>query len=317
MTGEQEKESVETLNSPKPESDNRTASTKKDASSDVVVLYDYENLRRTLEKENASLNFNDLITQARHYGNVARSVAFVPLHTPADNQSQLRTSGFRIESCPPRKFKGPDTCDQAIEEFVRFCLNYTNIGTFVIVSGDGDFIDTVGEIENNGKKCVLFYYNYAHTSRLLLSRIGEAINLANFAGTPEPATRPNSAGKGGSNHNYFKMLEGLRDGTATFTGGDISWLFLKEIFSCLKDTGMASEDLGCRKSLSQLRTGVWQKIFGKFDQVLTEDDDCYRAFSALRDFSILRSKAKEQHTDPGTYYVLDPDHPLVAAILGS
>ena len=317
MTGEQEKESVETLNSPEPESDNRTASTKKDAPSDVVVLYDYENLRLTLEKENASLNFSDLITQARHYGNVARSVAFIPLHTPADSQGQLRFSGFRIESCPPRKFKGPDTCDQAIEEFVRFCLNYTNIGTFVIVSGDGDFIDTVDEIENNGKKCVLFHYNYSHISRLLLARVGEAINLANFAGTPEPATRPNSAGKGGSNHNYFKMLEGLRDGTATFNGGDISWLFLKEIFSCLKDTGMASEDLGCRKSLSQLRTGVWQKISEKFDQVLTEDDDCYRAFSALRDFSILRSKAKEQHKDPNTYYVLDPDHLLVATILGS
>ena len=316
MAGKQE-EPVETLDPPEPKSDNGTANPKRDASSDVVVLYDYENLRWALEKENAELEFTDLIKQARRYGIVVANVAFLPPHTPTDIQGRLRRSGFRIESCPPRKLKGLDTCDQAIEEFVKFCLHHTNIGTFVLVSGDGDFIDAAIEIENYGKKCVLFHYNYAHTSKLLLSKMAGAINLANFASTPQYVASPNSASKRGNDYSYFKMLEGLRDGTAAYEENNVCWLFMKAIISCLKDTGMASEDAYPRKSFSDLKKAVWRKISEKFGQVLTEDDDCYRAFTALRDFSILRSKAKEQYKDPYTYYILDPDHPLVAAILES
>lgn len=305
---------------------------KKNAADDVVVVFDYENLRYSLEDDGAVLDFHELIKSARKYGSVVRSTAFVPVHTFADMQTKLRISGFGIETCPPRKLNGGDTCDQAIEEFVRFCLNHTNIGTFALVSGDGDFIDIVDEIKNNGRKCVLFHYNYSDTSKVLLSRIDDAFNIASVVRPKEKVVqhaisaepiRKEAASKPVGEHivdrrdyesKYRKQMESLRDGTTAFDKTDSCWSFLKAIICCLKDVGLASEVPIHRKSFPELKTAVWQEIRRKFSRLgLTKDDDCHEALSALRKLGII--KQMEQGEAPHTYYVLDRNHPLVPDIL--
>jgi hypothetical protein len=303
---------------------------------DVVVMCDFENLRITLVKEGAELKYNDLIVRARDYGNVVRSIAYVPMQTPPEAQMQLRMAGFRIESCPPRKILGKDTCDQAIEDFARFCLEHTNIGTFVLVSGDGDFVDILGEIENRGRKCVIVHYNYESTSKNLIARTSNIVNIASkipakptqeVAPTPktESAPEPNQAvqpqitfDSNGSKPNadtntYIRVLNDLRDGKH-FGKNNVHLNFLRQIIHCLRLRDLAWESTEPKKSISEITQEIWSEIFILFDAKLFKMD-CDRAVNALCKFSILESRQQEK--EPTTYYVLNINHELVARMLSA
>lgn len=286
----------------------------------VIVLCDYENLSQTLEREKTKIDYNDLIERARKYGTIRVSTAFIPMHTPLEIQMQLRMARFRVESCPPRKPLGKDTCDQAIEEFVRLLLDHPNIRTFVLVSGDGDFVDILGEIENWGKKWVLFHYNYVSTSANLISKKGVIVNLAEIlpkipkveiTQRPEPMIRPEIYAANGLNPNvYAGILHDLQNGRRS-PHYDIHFRFLRAIISCLKNKGLASEYPMRRRSLTEIRTAIWQELSGHFNENLSEED-CRLALSALRDFSIIKSAPHGKHQ---TYYVFNPNHGLVTRVL--
>ena len=298
---------------------------------DVVLLLDYENLRYRLQDAGVTLDFIQLITKARSYGKVILSRAFIPMQTPQDVQFNLRMAGFRIESCPPRKPLGKDTCDQAIEEFVRFCLDHKNIDTFVLVSGDGDFVDILDEIKNNSKKCVVFHYDYGSTSKTLLSRSVNVLNLAEEIQTKPiqltspvqqpiqialPA-QPVPATNGTVTNPYNLMLLDLQ-GMGTITNkNDIRWRFLKAVVLCFRDKYIASEDTHPRRALEDLEREVWLITCRDFHEKLTKDKDCHQALTALRHFTILKSYARPESKETRTYYLFNPNHPLVKSMLNS
>ncbi len=287
---------------------------------DVVLFLDYENLKHRLQEANTTMKSSELITKARSYGRVVLSMAFVPPKTHPEIQMRLRIEGFRIMSCPPRKTMGKDTCDQSIEEFARFCLEQTNIKTFVIVSGDGDFIDILGEIENNGRKCVVFHYDYAKTSKTLISTAGDVVNLAEDTQakpvhpiqlpvqTVQPALHVNGANP------YNAMLSELRDTGTVINKNDIRWVFLKAVILCLRDKYIASENTLPRKSLTDLKLAVWLEVHKNFHEKLTQDEDCRQALGELRRFNILKSRPAEQGNPRIPCYVFNQNHDLVRRI---
>jgi len=302
----------------------------KDASDCVAVLLDYENLRYSLLEAGATLDFHDLIVSARSYGTVleTESRAFVPPHTTRYAETRLRNDKFRIriDSCPPRKPGGPDTCDQTIEESISFYLDYTNIGTFVIVSGDGDFGDILDKIENKGRKWVLFHCDDEGTSRELLSRKGEKVNISKLF---KPINKPAEPIAGKAQvytavsddpevevNIYSEILADLTERKPLrIEKSDISYKFLNAIVACLIKKNFATDDPRYRKSLSQLKMAVWQELREEFYLDLAERD-CRKALIALRDVSILIShpleKRHPQDNETRTYYVLNRNHPLLA-----
>ena len=309
----------------------KIASAQNNAANGVVVLCDHENLRYTLQDAGVVLDYSSLIAGARKYGNVLRSVAFVPMHTSPDIQTQLRIGGFKIETCPPRKTLGPDTCDSSIEDFVRFCLDNPKISTFVLVSGDGDFIDIVDEIKNNGRKCVLFYYNHADTSKALFARATDAFNLASLvnapkrghnsvssarippekspeATAPKVATEIHQAVKPVDENKYTKALLNLQNGTTILDQTDIHSSFLEAIVHCLKDRSYPKD----RNAFPELKQIVWNELPMRHRRALTRDGDCHDALQALLKMNIIVSA--QQDKEPHTYYFLDRKHPLVAVL---
>ncbi len=307
------------------------ANAQSNAANGVVVLCDYENLRYALEKKEAVLDSSSLIASARKYGNVLRSMAFIPMHTSPDIQTQLRIGGFRIETCPPRKTLGSDTCDSSIEDFVRFCFDNPRISTFVLVSGDGDFIDIVDEIKNNGRRCVLFHYNHEDTNKALLSRVTDTLNLASLVHTtkrgrksaddvripqkksreatvPEVAAETRPAVKPATENKYKIMLLNLQNGTTILDQTDIRSSFLEAIVHCLNETSYPKY----KKSFPLLEQAVWSEVDKKYRNALTKHDDCHMALVALLDIGVIESA--QQDEEPHTYYYLNHKHPLVAVL---
>jgi len=333
---------VETIPEP-AQKHNEIADSRSNGLDGVVVLCDYENLRLTLERENATLNYKDLIARARKYGTVRYGTAFIPTNTPPEMQMRLRMARFRIQQCPPRKPLGKDTCDGSIEDFVRLLLDHQNIRTFIIVSGDGDFVDIQGEIENWHKRCVVFHYNYESTSKNLIATTGDdVVNLAEIAtkipqvevtNPKTPATSPKIHATNGlkpkiptippavympnglKTNIYGIILDKLEDGKTIAENDNIHLRFLEAIIYCLRDTKLASEDRMHKKSITELKTAIWQEISSKFDGRMS-DENCRLALSALRDVSILKSIAPKRGKHL-TYYVFNPNHELVTKILAA
>lgn len=154
-------------------STNRTAQT--GTTSDVALLIDYENLQLSLKR-----NFNVttpkmslIIQEAQEHGRLVLARAYAPwtsqdLSIDAEN---LYRQGIELIYVPTRK----NSADVRLAvDAVETCGRQGNIGTYVIVTGDGDLIHPLNFLRQNGRRVVVIGVDAA-MSRLLSAAADEVL----------------------------------------------------------------------------------------------------------------------------------------------
>lgn len=154
-------------------SSNRTAQAA--GASDVALLIDYENLQLSLKR-----NFNVttpkmslIIQEAQEHGRLVLARAYAPwtsqdLSIDAEN---LYRQGIELIYVPTRK----NSADVRLAvDAVETCGRQSNIGTYVIVTGDGDLIHPLNFLRQNGRRVVVIGVDAA-MSRLLSAAADEVL----------------------------------------------------------------------------------------------------------------------------------------------
>jgi uncharacterized LabA/DUF88 family protein len=182
-------------------------------SEDVALFIDWENFKISLASGSRAPNVSALKEEVSNYGRVVVAKAYADWVTRAP---ELRgASQFTIDppalyaagiepvyvptrlpqggtsSDPTRTFRVKNSVDvKMTADCIECAHSYSNIGTFVLVSGDSDFIHVINALRAMGKRVVIIGVSWS-TSRRLADQVDGLILYdtdVDPVTPPEPAT---------------------------------------------------------------------------------------------------------------------------------
>ena len=135
---------------------------------DVGLLVDWENLKISLERLKITPNVTALYEASREYGRVVVARAYADwLESPLRNDPPaLYRAGIEPVYVPKRKYAGmgASATDRIVKNSVdvrmavdaaTLCHTNPNIATYILVSGDQDFLHVVNALRPYGRKLIL------------------------------------------------------------------------------------------------------------------------------------------------------------------
>lgn len=145
---------------------------------DAALLIDWENLKYSLASANRTVSISSLRDAAEKYGRlvVARAYADWQDRAHAGDAPNLYASGIEPIYVPCRQYYG-DTPDQPgrrknsvdvklTADCIELCHRYPSIETYVLVSGDQDFLHVVNTLRPYGKRTVAIGVSWSTSPRL-------------------------------------------------------------------------------------------------------------------------------------------------------
>lgn len=146
---------------------------------DVALFIDWENIKSSLQNRGQGRpNLSALRDTAESFGRLVVSRAYADWQEGwnADDPPALYAAGIDPVYVPTRKFVSPDSPDgtrrknsvdiKLTAECLEVCHRFTNINTFVLVSGDGDFVHLVNTLRPYGKHVVVIGASWSTNARL-------------------------------------------------------------------------------------------------------------------------------------------------------
>ena len=146
---------------------------------DVALFIDWENIKSSLQTRGRGRpNLSALRDTAESFGRLVVSRAYADWqegwHT--DDPPALYSAGIDPVYVPTRKFASADGSDMVrrknsvdiklTAECLEVCHQFPNIDTFVLVSGDGDFVHLVNTLRPYGKHVVAIGVSWSTNARL-------------------------------------------------------------------------------------------------------------------------------------------------------
>ena len=137
------------------------------ASGDVALLIDYENLQISLKRyfKLTTPKMSLIIQEAQEHGRLVLARAYAPWTSPdlSIDAENLYRQGIDLIYVPA----GKNSADVRIAvDAVETCARSSNISTYVIVTGDGDLIHPLNYLRQQGRKVVVIGVDAA-MSRML------------------------------------------------------------------------------------------------------------------------------------------------------
>ena len=134
----------------------------KDTNEDVVVFFDYENIVYSLRNSNReNPNFEILMDKCQEYGRVVLARAYANWSSHRTVIAPLQASGFDPIYVPTYFYesKGKKTRKNAVDihiaiEAIEVMFTQPHINTFVLLTGDKDFIPVANALRRHGKTVV-------------------------------------------------------------------------------------------------------------------------------------------------------------------
>ncbi len=134
----------------------------KDTNEDVVVFFDYENIVYSLRNSNReNPNFEILMDKCQEYGRVVLARAYANWSSHRTVIAPLQASGFDPIYVPTYFYesKGKKTRKNAVDihiaiEAIEVMFTQPHINTFVLLTGDKDFIPLANALRRHGKTVV-------------------------------------------------------------------------------------------------------------------------------------------------------------------
>lgn len=159
-----------------PASQARIGLQAKAQSPDVALFIDWENLKISLSQANQRVNLTSLRETAETFGRLVIANAYADWQDDwhqLDPQN-LYAAGIEPVYVPTRLItestglrRRKNSVDiKLTADCVECCHNHPNIGTFILASGDGDFIHMVNTLRPYGKQVVAIGVSWSTSPRL-------------------------------------------------------------------------------------------------------------------------------------------------------
>lgn len=145
-------------------------------SHDVALFIDWENLKSSLSQANMRVNLTSLRETAETFGRLVIANAYADwqddwhqadpenLYAAAIEPVYVPTRVVTESTGVRRRKNSVDV--KLTADCVECCHNHPNIGTFILVSGDGDFIHMVNTLRPYGKQVVAVGVSWSSSPRL-------------------------------------------------------------------------------------------------------------------------------------------------------
>mgnify|MGYP005837564519 FL=1 len=158
-----------------PASQLRNGLQAKAQSQDVALFVDWENLKISLSQANLRPNVSSLRETAETFGRLVIANAYADWQDDwhQSDPENLYAAGIEPVYVPTRvvtESNGTRRRKNSVDvkltaDCVECCHNYPNIGTFVLVSGDGDFIHMVNTLRPYGKQVAAIGVSWSTSPR--------------------------------------------------------------------------------------------------------------------------------------------------------
>lgn len=146
---------------------------------DVALFIDWENIKSSLQTRGRPRpNLSALRDTAESFGRLVVSRAYADWQEGwhSDDPPALYSAGIDPVYVPTRKFASADATEtvrrknsvdiKLTAECLEVCHQFPNIQTFVLVSGDGDFVHLVNTLRPYGKHVVAIGVSWSTNARL-------------------------------------------------------------------------------------------------------------------------------------------------------
>lgn len=146
---------------------------------DVALFIDWENIKSSLQsRAKERPNLSALRDTAESFGRLVVSRAYADWQEGwhADDPPALYAAGIDPVYVPTRKFTSNESSDgvrrknsvdiKLVADCIEVCHQFPNINTFVLVSGDGDFVHLVNILRPYGKHVVAIGVSWSTNARL-------------------------------------------------------------------------------------------------------------------------------------------------------
>ncbi len=143
---------------------------------DVALFVDWENLKSSLSQANMRVNLTSLRETAETFGRLVIANAYADWQDDwhRSDPENLYAAGIEPVYVPTRvvtESTGVRRRKNSVDikltaDCVECCHNHPNIGTFILASGDGDFIHMVNTLRPYGKQVVAIGVSWSTSPRL-------------------------------------------------------------------------------------------------------------------------------------------------------
>ncbi len=175
-----------------------------DKTPEIALLLDWENIRFGLLQRNLIPNISAIREEAQSLGRVviARAYADFQNSTMYSDPRRLYAAGIEPVYVPGRTYQsGPDSHGSSVvrknsvdvkltADCVEFCHRYPNISSYMLVSGDGDFIHLVNTMRPYGKFVAIVALSWTASPRLTES--ADLVRYYDLDVEPLPQSMPKS-----------------------------------------------------------------------------------------------------------------------------
>ena len=202
---------------------------------DVALFIDWENFKISLATGRRTPNVSALKEEVSNLGRVVVAKAYADWVTRSpelrgasqfiNDPPALYAAGIEPVYVPTRIFTGSSESSRGprvknsvdvkmTADFLECAHSYPNIGTFVLVSGDSDFIHVVNALRTMGKRVVIIGVSWS-TSRRLADQV-DGLILYDVDVDPVTAPEPVAAGNGrgpsrGDEGSRIELVEVIRE----------------------------------------------------------------------------------------------------------
>ena len=202
---------------------------------DVALFIDWENFKISLATGRRTPNVSALKEEVSHLGRVVVAKAYADWVTRSpelrgasqfiNDPPALYAAGIEPVYVPTRIFTGSSDSSRGprvknsvdvkmTADFLECAHSYPNIGTYVLVSGDSDFIHVVNTLRTMGKRVVIIGVSWS-TSRRLVDQV-DGLILYDVDVDPVTVPEPIAAGNGrgpsrGDEGSRIEMVEVIRE----------------------------------------------------------------------------------------------------------
>ena len=169
---------------------------------DVALFIDWENLKYSLHSSGQVPNLSTLIEAAARYGRIVIARAYAdweePFHLNSRDQLRLYDSGIEPVFVPSRtdthrQNRRKNSVDVKMStDCVEVSFTNPHIRTYILVSGDADFLHLANSLRSRGNRVVVIAVSWS-TSHRIGDQVDELIFFDQYIpgpSTPSPPTEP-------------------------------------------------------------------------------------------------------------------------------
>jgi uncharacterized LabA/DUF88 family protein len=211
---------------------------------DLAIFIDWENIYiSTVSEYNSKPNVSAILEKAREYGRIVSATAYADWTDGdfRDAPPTLYSNGISPRYISARYFPGGKSSKRRTNsidvmlavECSDFLHNHPQVGTYLLVTGDGDFIPLVSLLRSRGKRVVVIGVSEA-TSYHLIESADDFVSYASLL-EEERAARARDKGPTKKAADPFKELvravETLRRGGKTRVLGQVKQQMIVQLGS--------------------------------------------------------------------------------------